>query len=211
MGISTIKEVTSGGIMKRKAEITRTTAETDISLSIDLDGTGAYSVSGPAGFLNHMLELFARHGMFDLNVTAEGDSHVDLHHTVEDIGICLGEAVLKSLGDKSGIARYGSSRVPMDESLATAAVDLSGRPYLVYDVSYSSKKVGEFDVELFEEFFRAFANHARATVHIVLEHGANTHHIAEACFKAFARALSTAVSLDPRVSGVLSTKGTLAE
>ena len=144
--------------MKRKAEITRTTAETNIRLSIDLDGTGDYSVSGPAGFLNHMLELLARHGMFNLTVAAEGDHHVDLHHTVEDIGICLGEAVLKALSDKSGIARYGSARVPMDESLATAAVDLSGRPYLVYDVSFSSNKVGEFDVELFEEFFRAFAN-----------------------------------------------------
>lgn len=197
--------------MSRKAELTRTTAETNIRLSIDLDGTGAYTVTGPAGFLNHMLELFARHGMFDVNITADGDNHVDLHHTVEDIGICLGEAVLKALGDKSGIARYGSAQVPMDESLASAAVDLSGRPFLVYDVTFSSKKVGEFDVELFEEFFRAFANHARATVHIVLEHGANAHHIAEACFKAFARALSAAVRLDSRVSGVLSTKGTLTE
>jgi len=197
--------------MSRKAEFTRTTAETNIRLSIDLDGTGAYSVIGPAGFLNHMLELFARHGMFDVNITADGDSHVDLHHTVEDIGICLGEAVLQALGDKAGIARYGSARVPMDESLATATVDLSGRPYLVYDVTFSSKKVGDFDVELFEEFFRAFTNHARATVHIVLEHGANAHHIAEACFKAFARALSAAVRLDPRVSGVISTTGTLTE
>jgi len=197
--------------MSRTTELTRTTAETNIRLSIDLDGTGVYSVAGPAGFLNHMLELFARHGMFDLTVAADGDSHVDLHHTVEDIGICLGDAVLEALGDKAGIARYGSARVPMDEALATAAVDLSGRPYLVYDVTFSSKKVGEFDVELFEEFFRAFANHARATVHIVLEHGSNAHHIAEACFKAFARALSAAVRLDSRVSGVLSTKGTLTE
>jgi imidazoleglycerol-phosphate dehydratase len=195
--------------MTRKAEITRKTAETDIRLSIELDGEGKYSVQSPAHFLNHMLELFSKHGLFDLTVQASGDSEIDLHHTVEDIGICLGDAVDKALGDKAGIKRYGTSTVPMDEALATAVVDLSGRPFLVYEVEFGSDKVGEFDLELFEEFFKSFAVHARANVHIVIHHGKNAHHMAEACFKAFARSLSDAVRIDPRIKGVLSTKGKL--
>lgn len=195
--------------MTRKAEIVRKTTETNIKLSIDLDGSGKYSIKTPVGFLNHMLELFSRHGLFDLTIDAGGDTEIDNHHTTEDIGICLGDAVVKSLGDKAGIKRYGTATVPMDESLATAVVDLSGRPFLVYEVDFGQEKVGEFDVELFEEFFRAFANHAMANVHIVLHHGDNTHHMAEACFKAFARSLSEAVKVDSRISGVLSTKGSL--
>jgi imidazoleglycerol-phosphate dehydratase len=195
--------------MARKAEIKRKTKETEITLSINLDGSGTYQIKTPAPFLTHMLELFARHGLFDLAITASGDSEVDFHHSVEDIGICLGDGVTEALGDKAGIQRYGTASVPMDESLATAVVDLSGRSYLVYDVNFTSTTVGGFDVELFEEFFQAFANHAQANVHIVLHHGKNTHHMAEACFKAFARALSAAVKIDPRIEGVLSTKGTL--
>ncbi len=195
--------------MARKAEITRKTTETNVSLTLDLDGEGKYKVSSPAPFLNHMLELFSRHGLFDLTLEATGDSDIDLHHTVEDIGICLGDAVDKALGDKSGITRYGTSTVPMDEALATVVVDLSGRPFLVYEVEFGSDKVGEFDLELFEEFFKSFANHAKANVHVVIHHGKNAHHMAESCFKAFARALSDAVRIDPRIKGVLSTKGKL--
>lgn len=195
--------------MARTAKVTRKTTETDIALTINLDGGGKYSVESPAPFLNHMLELFARHGLFDLAVKATGDSEIDLHHSVEDIGICLGDAVDEALGDKAGIKRYGTSTVPMDEALATAVVDLSGRPFLVYEVEFGSDKVGEFDLELFEEFFKSFSVHARANVHIVLHHGKNAHHMAEACFKAFARSLSDAVRIDPRITGVLSTKGKL--
>ena len=195
--------------MTRKAEIVRKTTETNIKLSIDLDGSGKYSIKTPVGFLNHMLELLSRHGLFDLNINAGGDTEIDNHHTTEDIGICLGDAVVKALGDKAGIKRYATATVPMDEALATAVVDLSGRPFLVYEVDFGQEKVGEFDVELFEEFFRAFANHAMANVHIVLHHGDNAHHMAEACFKAFARSLSEAVKVDSRISGVLSTKGSL--
>jgi imidazoleglycerol-phosphate dehydratase len=195
--------------MTRKAEIRRKTAETDITLTIDLDGEGKYSVQSPASFLNHMLELFAKHGLFDLEVKAQGDSEIDLHHTVEDIGICLGDAVDKALGDKAGITRYGTSTVPMDEARATAVVDLSGRPFLVWEVQFGPEKVGGFDVELFEEFFKSFSVHARANVHVVVHHGKNAHHMAEACFKAFARSLAEAVKVDPRIKGVLSTKGKL--
>jgi imidazoleglycerol-phosphate dehydratase len=195
--------------MTRTAEIKRKTAETDISLTLTLDGEGKYTVKSPAPFLNHMLELFAKHGLFDLTLEATGDSEIDLHHTVEDIGICLGDAVDTALGDKAGIKRYGTSTVPMDEALATAVVDLSGRPFLVYEVEFGSDKVGEFDLELFEEFFKSFSVHARANVHIVLHHGKNAHHMAEACFKAFARSLSEAARVDPRIKGVLSTKGKL--
>ena len=195
--------------MTRKAQITRKTAETDITLTMDLDGEGKYAVESPAPFLNHMLELFAKHGLFDLTVKAAGDSEIDLHHTVEDIAICLGDAVDKALGDKAGIKRYGTSTVPMDEALATAVVDLSGRPFLVYEVDFHSEKVGGFDLELFEEFFKSFAAHAKANVHIVVHHGRNAHHMAEASFKAFARSLSEAVKVDPRIKGVLSTKGKL--
>jgi len=195
--------------MARTAQITRKTAETDITLTLSLDGRGTYQIASPAPFLNHMLELFAKHGLFDLTIEAAGDSEIDLHHTVEDLGICLGDAVDKALGDKTGIKRYGTSTVPMDEALATAVVDLSGRPFLVYEVEFVSDKVGEFDLELFEEFFKSFSVHARANVHIVLHHGKNAHHMAEACFKAFARSLSDAVRIDPRIEGVLSTKGKL--
>jgi len=193
----------------RKAEIKRKTGETEIAITLDLDGKGKYAIDSGVHFLNHMLELFSRHANFDLTLSAKGDIEVDLHHTVEDIGICLGEAVNTALGDKVGIKRYGTSSVPMDDALATAVVDLSGRPYLVYEVNFGADKVGGFDLELVEEFFRAFSNNCRANIHIVLHHGKNAHHMAEACFKAFARSLSDAVRVDPRITGVLSTKGKL--
>ena len=195
--------------MTRNSEIKRKTKETDISLTLNLDGNGKYSIETPAHFLNHMLELFSRHSLIDLTVKATGDTEIDLHHTVEDIGTCLGDAVTDALGDKVGIKRYGTATVPMDDALATSVVDLSGRPFLVYEVDFGPSKVGEFDVELFEEFFRAFSNTAKANVHVVIHHGKNTHHMAEACFKAFARSLSEAVKVDPRIKGVLSTKGSL--
>lgn len=195
--------------MTRSAELERTTAETHIKLSLNLDGSGAASIRSSVAFLDHMLNLFARHGLFDLTVEATGDIEIDFHHTVEDIGIVLGTAVRQALGDKRGIRRYGFARVPMDETLAEVTLDISGRPYLVYQVDLPKAKIGDFDAELAREFFQAFANNCGCNLHINLLYGDNLHHIIEACFKAFARALDTATQRDERVSGVLSTKGVL--
>ena len=195
--------------MSRKAEITRKTKETDIQLTIDLDGSGDGKIDTGVPFLDHMLDLFARHGMFDLAVTCKGDLQIDDHHTVEDIAICLGQAFSKALGDKKGIVRYGSAYVPMDETLARSVVDLSGRSYLVYHVKNSRDKVGTFSVELAEHFWHSFAEHCKCNLHVEVFYGSNQHHIIEAVFKSAARALSQAVRLDDRISGVMSTKGTL--
>ncbi|MBK8316729.1 MAG: imidazoleglycerol-phosphate dehydratase HisB [Acidobacteria bacterium] len=195
--------------MSRKAEITRKTKETDIQLTIDLDGRGDGKVDTGVPFLDHMLDLFTRHGMFDLAVTCKGDLHIDDHHTIEDIAICLGQAFAKALGDKKGIVRYGSAYVPMDETLARSVVDLSGRSYLVYLVKNSRDKVGTFSVELAEHFWHSFAEHCKCNLHVEVFYGSNQHHIIEAVFKSAARALSQAVRLDDRISGVMSTKGTL--
>ncbi len=195
--------------MKRCARIERKTSETDIMVELEIDGTGSYSVQTPAAFLNHMLELFARHGLFNLSVLARGDTAVDFHHTVEDIGICLGQAIVKALSDKAGICRYGEATVPMDEALAHVALDLSGRPCLVYNAPDLKGKVGEFDSELVQEFLQAFVNNCKATLHINVAYGKNSHHIIEAVFKALARALDRATQLDGRVGGVPSTKGVL--
>jgi imidazoleglycerol-phosphate dehydratase len=193
----------------RVATIARKTKETDISLSLNLDGTGVASVNTGVGFFDHMLDLFARHGLFDLTVSAAGDLHVDSHHTVEDVGIVLGQAIDKAVGDKTGIARYGWAVVPMDESLAQVAIDLSGRPVYVSRVTYTSELIGTFSTELFDEFWKSVATHARMNLHITVPYGSNSHHIAEAVFKATARALRAAVAIDPRQTGVPSTKGSL--
>jgi len=195
--------------MARSASLERTTAETRIKLSLNLDGSGTAAISSSVAFLDHMLNLFARHGLFDLTVEANGDIDIDFHHTVEDIGIVLGTAVRQALGDKQGIRRYGFARVPMDETLAEVTLDISGRPYLVYQVELPKVKVGDFDVELAREFFQAFSNNCGCNLHINLLYGDNVHHIIEACFKAFARALDAATMQDERVNGVLSTKGVL--
>lgn len=193
----------------RKGEITRTTAETQITLSIVLDGTGAANVNTGVGFFDHMLTHIARHGLFDVAVQAKGDLQIDAHHTVEDVGICLGKALLNALGDLKGITRFGHAVVPMDEALAEVAIDLSGRPFLSFQANIPRGKVGDFDSELTEEFFRAFAVNARATLHIILREGTNAHHCIEGIFKAFGRALDQATRLDSRVVGVPSTKGML--
>ncbi|MFA7402853.1 MAG: imidazoleglycerol-phosphate dehydratase HisB [Pelobacteraceae bacterium] len=195
--------------MSRTATIERVTKETRIRLSLTVDGSGNAAICTSVPFLDHMLNLFARHGLFDLDVEASGDIDIDFHHTVEDIGIVLGEAFKQSLGKKEGIRRYGQATVPMDETLASVAVDISGRPYLVYHVNLPKVKIGEFDVELAREFFQAFVNNCGLNLHINVMYGDNVHHIIEACFKAFARALDTASQLDPRVEGVMSTKGVL--
>ncbi len=195
--------------MSRTAAIERITKETRIKLSLTVDGSGIAAICTSVPFLDHMLNLFARHGLFDLDVEASGDIDIDFHHTVEDIGIVLGEAFKQALGDKKGIRRYGQSTVPMDETLASVAIDISGRPYLVYHVNLPKVKLGEFDVELAREFFQAFANHCGLNLHINVMYGDNVHHIIEACFKAFARALDSASQFDPRVEGVMSTKGML--
>ncbi len=195
--------------MTRTASIERTTQETRIKLTLAIDGSGSGTISTSVPFLDHMLNLFARHGLFDLDVEATGDIDIDFHHTVEDIGIVLGEAFKQALGDKKGIRRYGQATVPMDETLASVAVDISGRPYLVYHVALPKVKVGEFDVELTREFFQAFTNHCGLNLHMNVMYGDNVHHIIEACFKAWARALDTASQRDPRVEGVMSTKGVL--
>ncbi len=194
---------------ERKADIERTTKETRISLSIDLDGDGEVSARTGVGFLDHMLDHLGRHGLMDLNIQAEGDLHVDAHHTVEDVAICLGQAIDRALGDKAGIFRYGHFAVPMEETLAEVAVDLSGRAALVYNVSYPGEKIGAFDVELIEEFLRSLTNNARMNLHVNVPYGTNNHHIAEAIFKALGKALAMAISRDPRRRGVPSTKGTL--
>ncbi len=193
----------------RNAEIERKTSETSVNIKLQLDGTGTADISTTVPFLDHMLNLFARHGLFDLQVTAQGDTEIDAHHTVEDVGIVLGEAVKRALGDKQGIARYGTAVVPMDETLVAVTIDLSGRPYLVYHVPLPKVKLGSFDVELAREFFQAFANSCGCNLHLNLQYGDNVHHIIEACFKGFGRALDSAVRRDERVSGVMSTKGVL--
>ena len=195
--------------MSRKASIERVTKETQIRLSLDLDGKGKAKICTSVPFLDHMLDLFTRHGLFDIEVDAKGDIDIDFHHTVEDIGIVLGQAFKEALGDKKGIHRYGQATVPMDETLAAVAIDLSGRPYLVYNVRIPKVKIGEFDVELVREFFQAFVNNCGANLHINVMYGENVHHILEACFKAAARALDQATLVDPRIEGVLSTKGKL--
>jgi imidazoleglycerol-phosphate dehydratase len=195
--------------MARSATIDRKTRETAIRVGLELDGKGESRIASPVPFLDHMLTQIARHGFFDLDVQASGDVEIDGHHTVEDLGICLGEAFRKALGDKAGIRRYGRGTMPMHEALASVVLDFSGRPHLVYNVPMPKAKVGEFDTELVEEFFTAFANHAGANVHVNLAYGDNLHHIIEAVFKAFGRALDEATQLDPRVEGVLSSKGKL--
>lgn len=193
----------------RSALIDRKTNETEISVELNLDGKGEHAIQTPVPFFDHMLVQIARHGFFDLKITAVGDIEIDAHHTVEDAGICLGEAFKQALGDKSGIRRYGRGTMPMHEALASVILDFSGRPHLVFNVDMPKAKVGEFDTELVEEFFTAFCNHAGANVHVNLAYGDNLHHIIEAVFKAFARALDDACSFDPRIEGVLSSKGSL--
>jgi imidazoleglycerol-phosphate dehydratase len=193
----------------REGKISRDTAETRIKVRVGLDGSGKADLSTGSGFFDHMLHHVARHGLFDVAVRAEGDLHIDAHHTVEDIGICLGKAFAEAIGDAKGIARYGSALVPMDEALAEVALDVSGRPFLVFDASFAASTVGEFDVELVEEFFRAFSTNSRITLHITLRRGYNVHHAIEAIFKAFGRALRVAVTQDAREKGIPSTKGML--
>lgn len=193
----------------RTAEVTRKTKETDILIRLDLDGTGKSEVSTGIGFLDHMLEGFARHGFFDLNCTVKGDLHVDGHHSVEDTGIVLGQAIATALGEKKGICRYGSFLLPMDDALVLCAVDLSGRPYLNFDTVFSVERVGELDTELVREFFYAVSYSAGMNLHLKTLDGRNAHHIIEAMFKAFAKALDQAVSMDKRIEDVLSTKGSL--
>lgn len=195
--------------MSRISSIDRKTAETNIQLSLDLDGTGQADVATGVGFLDHMLTLFAKHGAFDLTVRAKGDLEVDQHHTVEDAGICLGQAIKEAIGDKQGIRRYGHFTLPMDETLATVAIDLSGRYAMVFGASFPTQKIGDFDSELVEEFWQALAANSLANLHVVLHHGRNSHHISEVIFKAAARALRMAVEHDARMTGVPSTKGTL--
>jgi imidazoleglycerol-phosphate dehydratase len=193
----------------RRAEIRRKTKETGIRLTLDLDGSGRYSISTGIPFFDHMLSLFAMHGFFDLHIQAEGDIEVDFHHTVEDVGICLGDGLREAIGEGKGLRRYGTAIIPMDETLVSVALDLSMRPYLVYSPGLRRKRVGLFDVELVEEFFRAFANHGGITLHINTMYGRNSHHIIEAIFKAVGRALDVASSVDRRATGVISTKGRL--
>ncbi len=194
----------------RRAEIARTTSETDIRVALDLDGSGAVTIATGIGFLDHMLTALARHSLMDLAIEARGDLHIDFHHTTEDVGIVLGQCLRQALGDKRGIRRYGHAIIPMDEALAEAAVDISGRPFLAWSVPFVRPKIGEMDTELFEEFFRAFAFQAGITLHVTLKAGHNAHHVAEACFKALARALRQAVEPDPRAAGKIpSTKGVL--
>jgi imidazoleglycerol-phosphate dehydratase len=198
------------GTIMRQAKIDRKTTETSISAAINLDGTGAYDVKTGVGFLDHMLEQLARHSLVDITLAAHGDLHIDDHHTTEDSGIALGQAVAKALGDRKGIRRYGSCLLAMDETLVQAAIDISGRPFLVFNVIFPRDKIGTFDTELVREWFQAFAMNAGITLHVTLQHGENAHHIAEACFKALARSLRDAAEIDPRQSGrIPSTKGAL--
>jgi imidazoleglycerol-phosphate dehydratase len=195
---------------ERKASVARNTNETQISISLNLDGRGEATFETGVPFLDHMLDQVARHGMIDLDIQARGDLHIDAHHTVEDIGITLGQAMAESLGDKSGIRRYGHAYVPLDESLSRVVIDFSGRPGLEYGVDFPRAAIGEFDVDLFVEFFQGFTNHAKATLHIDNIRGKNAHHIAETIFKAFGRALRMAAEHDERMAGILpSTKGSL--
>ena len=194
----------------RQAQITRNTLETQISVKLDIDGTGKSALSTGLGFFDHMLDQVARHGMLDLDITAKGDLHIDAHHTVEDVGITLGQAFAKAVGDKTGIRRYGHAYVPLDEALSRVVIDLSGRPGLEFDIKFTRAMIGEFDVDLIHEFFQGFVNHALVTLHVDNLKGDNAHHQAETAFKAFGRALRMAVELDPRMQGILpSTKGKL--
>ena len=194
----------------RAARVSRRTAETDVSVSLALDGSGQATIATGVGFLDHMLELLARHALFDLDLQVTGDLHVDQHHTTEDAGIALGQAFAQALGDKKGIARYASVHLPMDETLTRVALDISGRPFLVFRTAFPTEKVGGFDTELVHEFFQAFAMNGGVTLHVETFYGDNSHHIAESCFKALARALRAAVAVDPREGGrVPSTKGSL--
>ena len=196
--------------MTRAANIDRRTNETHVRLALDLDGCGQADVATGVGFLDHMLNLFAKHSVIDLMVRAEGDLHVDQHHTVEDVGICLGQALKQSLGEKTGIRRYGHFTLPMEETLATVAVDLSGRYAMVFRADFPTAKIGDFDSELVEDFWQAVAANALCNLHVLVHYGRNSHHISEAIFKAAARALRMAVEADPRTTGVPSTKGTLS-
>ena len=197
--------------MKRTATIDRATKETQIKATVVLDGTGAYDIETGIGFLDHMLEQLARHGLMDITLRAEGDLHIDFHHTTEDSGIVLGQAVAKALGDKQGITRYASVHLPMDETLTRVAIDVSGRPYLIWNVHFSQPKIGDMDTELFREWFQAFAQNAGITLHVETLYGTNNHHIAETCFKGLARALRVAMAIDlGQGQRVPSTKGTLS-
>jgi imidazoleglycerol-phosphate dehydratase len=194
----------------RKAGIERKTTETEIAVTVDLDGKGAYDIKTGVGFLDHMLEQLARHSLIDIKVRAKGDLHIDFHHTTEDSGIALGQAVAKALGDRKGIRRYASLHLPMDEALTRAAIDVSGRPFLIWKVDFSRPKIGDFDTELVREWFQAFAMNAGVTLHVETLYGDNNHHIAESCFKALARALREAIEIDPRQKDrIPSTKGSL--
>jgi imidazoleglycerol-phosphate dehydratase len=193
----------------RKAEVSRNTKETKIDVKLNLDGKGAAQIATGVPFLDHMLEQVARHGAFDLVISAKGDLHIDAHHTVEDIGITLGQAFARAAGDKKGVRRYGHAYVPLDEALSRAVVDLSGRPGLEYHIEFTRARIGEFDVDLVHEFFQGFVNHAQVTLHVDNLKGTNAHHQAETVFKAFGRALRMAVEVDPQVQDVPSTKGTL--
>ncbi len=196
--------------MTRTATVSRATTETSVDVTVNLDGTGVYAVSTGIGFLDHMLEQLSRHSLIDLTVAVKGDLHIDAHHTTEDSGIAIGEAVAKALGDRRGITRYGDALIPMDETLTRVALDISGRPYLVWKTAFSQPRLGEMDTELFKEWFAAFAGAAGLTLHIETLYGVNNHHIVESCFKGVARALRTAVTLDPRKGDAIpSTKGTL--
>ncbi|HVC59679.1 MAG TPA: imidazoleglycerol-phosphate dehydratase HisB [Acetobacteraceae bacterium] len=196
--------------MARIATLSRRTSETDINLTLDLDGSGQADIATGIGFLDHMLTALTRHGLFDLTVRAKGDLHIDFHHTTEDVGIVLGRAFAQALDDKRGIIRFGHALVPMDEALAESVIDISGRPFLVWNVNFERPKIGEMDTELFEEFFRALATNAAITLHVTRRAGHNAHHVAEACFKATARALRMAVTIDPRAADAIpSTKGAL--
>ncbi|NJM28871.1 MAG: imidazoleglycerol-phosphate dehydratase HisB [Rhizobiales bacterium] len=194
----------------RSAKIERSTTETSVSAEVNLDGTGEFAVKTGVGFLDHMLEQLSRHSLIDMKVEARGDTHIDFHHTTEDTGIALGQAVAKALGDRKGIRRYASANLPMDEAMTRAAIDVSGRPFLVWNVSFPAPKIGEFDTELVREWFQAFAMNAGVTLHVENVYGANSHHIAESCFKALARSLREAIEPDPRQKDrIPSTKGTL--
>ena len=194
----------------RTASTSRNTNETQISVTVDLDGSGAYQISTGIGFFDHMLEQLSRHSLIDIEVAAKGDLHIDQHHTTEDVGIALGECVAKALGNKAGIARYGEAHAPMDETLTRCALDISGRPFCVFKVPLTGPKIGEWDSEMIEHWFQSFAQNAGITLHIETLYGSNQHHIVESCFKALARALRQAVSIDPRKGGAVpSTKGTL--
>jgi len=194
----------------REATVSRKTKETEISVSVNLDGNGHYTVATGIGFLDHMLEQLSRHSLIDLTVEAKGDLHIDFHHTTEDVGICIGEAVAQALGDRKGITRYGAAQIPMDETLTEVALDLSNRPYLIWKVDFSKPKLGDMDTELFKEWFQAFAQAAGITLHVWNKYGENNHHIVESCFKGLARALRTAIEIDDRkADAVPSTKGKL--